>query len=133
MKGSLPIFGILLAACAGSGPEISGDFGSVPAPSLEQIAEVGLKAGDTVVARKLQQETDTVYAVLIDYSVRPVPEDSIAWIRIRARTAAEEAISQPASLSEAEKDALKVGGVHLTAWLLVAAPLLLLLLLAGML
>jgi len=121
---------VLLAACAGRTPEISGDFGSIRAPDQTQIAEVGLKAGDTLVARRLQQEDDTVFALQLDYGIRPVPEDSIAWIRIRPRRASELGEPRHAALQDAAKDTAKdaavASAVPAAMYLLFALPLVLL-------
>ena len=115
-----------LSALAAPAVEITGDFGRVAAPTQSQIAVVGLKDGDSVLARRLHQEDDTVYTLLLDYGSRSVPEDSIAWIRIRARNPSEVAEPDHTAVKEFAKDAAGATALHWLPYLLVAIPGLLL-------
>lgn len=74
---------IFLAGCAGRGKTISGSFGEFEVPPKGEIIEISLHSGDIILARKLEAEDDSVFAVIMDYSVVPIAIASIRDIGIR--------------------------------------------------
>jgi hypothetical protein len=74
----------LIAGCAsGRRPPLplSDEYGTVSAPDAKQAVVIDLKNGSEFEIRKLQEEDDTLFAVLLDYSFRKVPKDSVKTVR----------------------------------------------------
>jgi hypothetical protein len=91
-------------------PKIEGEFGSVRAPNPHQIALIRLKAGDALLARKIQQEHDSLFMVLLDYSVREIAIDNIRSLEVRRMTAPESMAKNGSKISEdGKKEAAYLG------------------------
>ena len=56
---------LLVAGCAMRPMTITGKFGESPVPMSGQMARLYWDSGDSVTARKIEQDKDTLYATLI--------------------------------------------------------------------
>lgn len=91
-------------------PRIEGRFGSVRAPNSHQIARIELKDGEILLAAKIREEHDMLLAVLLDYSVKDIPIDSVQSIEVRQRTALEPKEKRDSKMSgDSKKRAAYVG------------------------
>lgn len=78
LTGLLPI----LAGCAIHPEVVSGKFGESPVPVGGQMARLYLDSGDSLTARKIEQEKDTLYVTRMDYGLAALPADRVDRIRI---------------------------------------------------
>jgi len=74
---------VTLSGCASHRPPLplSGEYGDLSAPDLKQALVIDSKNGSEFEIRKLQEEDDTLFAVMLDYSFRKFPKDSVATVR----------------------------------------------------
>ena len=75
----------ILSGCASHRATVSGKFGEALSPSNDEIANIKLNSGERVLARKLQDDKDSLYLVLLDYSFHAISKDSVAEIEIETR------------------------------------------------
>ena len=117
---------LVLIGCASHSHVISGDFGSIEAPTNGQLAVLKLKSGEEVIARKLQEEDDTLFAQILDFSISPIPIDSVSEIRIRQRGehGRESVDVKPGAI--AKEVASSEVGFQAAIWLVVVLPALIL-------
>jgi hypothetical protein len=73
----------VLAGCASRRPSLplSDEYGEVAPPDAKRAVLVELKDGSGFEIRKLQEEDDSLFAVLLDYSFRKLPKDSVKAVR----------------------------------------------------
>jgi hypothetical protein len=74
---------IALSGCASHHAPLplSGEYGDLSAPDLKRALVIDTKSGSEFEIRKLQEEDDTLFAVMLDYSFRKFPKDSVATVR----------------------------------------------------
>jgi len=74
---------ITIAGCSSRRPPLplSGEYGDVSAPDMKRALVIDMKNGSEFEIRKLQEEDDTLFAVMLDYSFRKFPKDSVGTVR----------------------------------------------------
>ena len=98
-------------------PRISGEFGSVRAPRRSQIAQINLKNGEEIFARKVQDDHDSLFMILLDYSPYSVAKNDIQQIKNRSMTTEEHTGKGSRPLTEKEKsEGLRAGIGCAAAW-----------------
>jgi hypothetical protein len=96
-------------------PRISGGFGSVRAPKSGQVAQIDLKSGEGILARKIQAEGDSLFLTLLDYSPIAIAENEIESIEVRSMTREEQNVKAGRPLSEREKSEMLRAGIGCAA------------------
>ncbi|MBW8886532.1 MAG: hypothetical protein JF616_02140 [Fibrobacteres bacterium] len=83
MGSALLAAAVVLSGCASHRPPLplSGEYGDLSAPDLKRALVIDTKGGSEFEIRKLQEEDDTLFAVMLDYSFRKFPKDSVATVR----------------------------------------------------
>jgi hypothetical protein len=71
-----------LAACALRPVMVTGKFGESPVPGNGQIARLYLDSGDSLTARKIEQERDTLYITQMDYGLAAVATSRVNRITL---------------------------------------------------
>jgi hypothetical protein len=72
----------ILAGCAIRSGMVEGKFGESPVPMAGQMARLYLDSGDSLTARKIEQEKDTLYVTRMDYGSAAIPANRIDRILI---------------------------------------------------
>jgi hypothetical protein len=60
---------------------LSGEYGDVSAPDAKRALVIDTKNGSEFEIRKVQEEDDTLFAVMLDYSFGKFPKDSVSAVR----------------------------------------------------
>ena len=103
-------------------PPSSNEFGSVEAPTTSQLAVLKLKSGEEVIAQKLQEKDDTLFAQILDFSISPIPIDSISEIEIREKGAHEKESVNVKPGAIAKEAASSEAGYRAAIWLVGVLP-----------
>lgn len=74
---------VALSGCASRKQTLplSGEYGDVSAPDVKRALVIDTKNGSEFEIRKVQEEDDTLFAVMLDYSFGKFPKDSVAAVR----------------------------------------------------
>jgi len=74
---------LILQGCSSRRPPLplSGEYGEVAPPDTKRALVIDMKDGSEVEIRKVQEEDDTLFAVMLDYSFRKFPKDSVGTVR----------------------------------------------------
>lgn len=73
---------LALSGCASRKQSLPlSDYGEVAAPDAKRALVIDMKNGSEFEIRKLQEEDDTLFAVMLDYSFKKFPKDSVGTVR----------------------------------------------------
>jgi hypothetical protein len=73
---------LALTECAMRPLTLTGKFGESPVPNSGQMARLYLDSGDSLTARKIEQENDTLNVIRMDYGVVAIPASRVDRILI---------------------------------------------------
>ena len=75
--------GLAATGCSSHRPPLplAGDYGDIAPPDAKRAVVIDLKNGSEYEIRKIQEEDDTLFAVMLDYSFQKFPKDSVHTVR----------------------------------------------------
>jgi hypothetical protein len=60
---------------------LPGEYGDIAPPDAKRAVVIDLKDGKEFEIRKIQEEDDTLFAVMLDYSFQKFPKESVRTVR----------------------------------------------------